>query len=152
MHCQLLISGYRVCVYYLFVSPSRIAHWTEEGACLVILPTSRYCGPGGVSFKFTSDNVAVYQYSDHSSFSELHHFVKAVSPKKIAPIVQFKGVSASRNNMDVFKPYLNSEPLVRAPVCVCVCVCAHACAFMCACLWACLWACLCVWWWVGGWV
>jgi DNA cross-link repair 1B protein len=93
------------------ISDRKIAHWTEEGACLVILPTSRYCGPGGVSFKFTSDNVAVYQYSDHSSFSELHHFVKAVSPKKIAPIVQFKGVSASRNNMDVFKPYLNSEPL-----------------------------------------
>ena len=91
---------------------SRIDLWSEEGECLVILPTSRYCGPGGVTYRFTSEKVAVFKYSDHSSYSELHQFVKAVRPKKIIPIVHFHGVSASRNNVDVFRSHLSTDSLV----------------------------------------
>ena len=105
---------------------SRIDLWSEEGECLVILPTSRYCGPGGVTYRFTSEKVAVFKYSDHSSYSELHQFVKAVRPKKIIPIVQFRGVSASRNNVDVFRSYLSTDSLVcviHVYTCIyCVCV------------------------------
>ena len=105
---------------------SRIDLWSEEGECLVILPTSRYCGPGGVTYRFTSEKVAVFKYSDHSSYSELHRFVKAVCPKKIIPIVHFRGVSASRNNMDVFRSYLSTDSLVcvvHVHICIyCMCV------------------------------
>ena len=56
--------------------------------------------------------VHVVPYSDHSSFQELLQFVQLVEPKKIIPIVQYKGETSPRNNMACFKNLLNPLPLV----------------------------------------
>lgn len=79
---------------------------------MVILPTARYSGPGGIPFNLCSPRVHVFLYSDHCSWDELHHFVKAVRPKKILPVVQFRSSSSARCNMEVFRQYLDPAPLV----------------------------------------
>ena len=81
----------------------------------MILPTARYSGPGGIPFNLSSPCVHVFLYSDHCSWDELHHFVRAVSPKKIIPVVQFRSSTTASNtrcNMEVFRQYLDPAPLV----------------------------------------
>lgn len=86
---------------------------------VAILPTALY---SNLNVFDNVPNIFVVPYSDHSSYSELHAFVKRVQPKKILPIVSSRargafGTSvAERANMECFKKYLNPDPVTEFAV------------------------------------
>jgi len=65
-------------------------------------------------------NLFYFEYSDHSSYSDLVSFVKVVKPKKVIPLIESTketGILAKRTsflnqrvNMNVFKTYLSDMP------------------------------------------
>ena len=65
-------------------------------------------------------NLYTFEYSDHSSYSELLDFVEAVKPKEVRPLIASTEASgvlkawtsfhAQRVNMTVFQPFLSSLP------------------------------------------
>ncbi|KAK2167259.1 hypothetical protein LSH36_30g00032 [Paralvinella palmiformis] len=108
------------------LSSKKIRSWNSDGKTLIILPTSLFSGLGFQPYKNCPDTHIV-PYSDHSSYSELHTFVRAIAPKRIRPIVSGSGGSRvfgmsvqNRADMSCFNDYLNPDQPTTAIVPLCV--------------------------------
>ena len=65
-------------------------------------------------------NLHIFEYSDHSSYSELFDFVEAVKPKEVKPLISsteafgllknWTSFHEGRVNMAVFQPFLSNLP------------------------------------------
>ncbi|XP_060080608.1 5' exonuclease Apollo-like [Ylistrum balloti] len=101
-------------VKFQAVSKKNIDTWNKVTPTIAILPTALYQGLGFNSCN-NKTNIFTVQYSDHSSFQELHKFVSTVKPHKIIPIVKANsrgpfGVDISdRSNMGCFSHLLNKK-------------------------------------------
>ena len=98
------------------ITKSFMEYESSVGPTIAIVPTAIFHGVCSVYDNV--ENVFVVPYSDHSSYVELHSFVRRVQPSHIIPIVTTnKGPKSadftSRKDMSCFKQY---KPVSRACV------------------------------------
>ena len=90
-------------IYLMF----RVNKWIKRhGNVTVIKPTCRHYGEGSLPFD-AHPNIKLVPYSDHSSFSELKHFVQCVRPRCIKP-----SVSLCHMEMSYFNELLDLTAMV----------------------------------------
>ncbi|KAL3852060.1 hypothetical protein ACJMK2_015749 [Sinanodonta woodiana] len=100
------------------ISNKSVKAWNEKSPTIAILPTALYCGLNMSPF-INQDKVFIVPYSDHSSYTELLHFVSYLRPCSIQPIVRansrgpFGTSIANRADMTCFSKYLNKSVSVE---------------------------------------
>ena len=90
--------------------------WNRVTPTVAIIPTALFTALGFQPFQGQRD-MFVVQYSDHSSYTELHRFVATVRPRSVIPIIKADvrdPLTASlldRTSVECFLEYLDKSPM-----------------------------------------
>ncbi|CAH1782661.1 unnamed protein product [Owenia fusiformis] len=98
------------------ITSNTIATLNRQQPTIGIIPTALFTGTGLNPYS-NCDDIFIVNYSDHSSYTELHDFVSQVKPRSIIPVVKctrgvFNSDWTSRGNMSCFTTYLDPTPKV----------------------------------------